>query len=89
VDARIAQHPMLNQIHEEMARLKDMQLRLPTLRGRDRGLGHRDLSRQNTKVNHMREDMMKQVLQGAQVICATCTGAGGIQLEVRGWGLGG
>ena len=83
VDARIASHPMLSQIDQEMARVKDMQRQLPSLKGRDKGLGHRDLNRQRAKVAGMREDMMKQVLHGAQVICATCTGAGGDQLEVR------
>lgn len=56
--------------------------RLPSLQGRERGFGHRDASKMSKSLGQLRGLMMDQVLTGADVICATCAGAGSDHLEV-------
>ena len=56
--------------------LRDLQRRLPSLRGRDRGLGHRDVARAAAALRQARAAMMADILRGADVICSTCVGAG-------------
>ncbi|GLC67816.1 hypothetical protein PLESTF_000610500 [Pleodorina starrii] len=81
LDARILAHPGLEAIENMQTQLRDMRARLPSLRGRDRGLGHRDVSLMGRRVREMRSEMMADILKGADVICSTCVGAGGDQLQ--------
>ncbi|KAG2448507.1 hypothetical protein HYH02_006398 [Chlamydomonas schloesseri] len=87
LDARILAHPARPAIEEQQAALRELQRRLPSLRGRDRGLGHRDAARAAAAVRQARADMMADILQGADVICSTCVGAGGDALQDLSFGL--
>ena len=44
LDARLLAHPMQARISETGERLRELARALPGMRGRDRGLGHRDKS---------------------------------------------
>ncbi|GIL65859.1 hypothetical protein Vafri_19506, partial [Volvox africanus] len=81
LDARILEHPLLADIDEQERQLRALRQRLPSLRGRDRGLGHRDVSLLGRKTREMRAQMMADILAGADVICSTCVGAGGDMLQ--------
>ncbi|GIM05113.1 hypothetical protein Vretimale_9531, partial [Volvox reticuliferus] len=81
LDARILEHPLLADIDEQERQLRTLRQRLPSLRGRDRGLGHRDVSLLGRRVREMRAQMMADILAGADVICSTCVGAGGDTLQ--------
>jgi len=80
LDARLINHPMQAEIEVAANELREHCRRLPQMHGRDRGLGHRDKSIMTKKVRQLRETMASQVLEDADVICATCVGAGGEQL---------
>ncbi|GFH08290.1 uncharacterized protein HaLaN_03228, partial [Haematococcus lacustris] len=64
-------------IAQATAEQREHRRRLPSMRGRDRGLGHRDAALMAKRLRALRHEMMEEVLQGADVICATCVGAGG------------
>lgn len=51
------------------------------LHGRDKGLGHRDVSIMAGKVTSLKEQLVAEVLQGAQVGCC-------VQQLLSGHGLG-
>jgi hypothetical protein len=54
-------------VEEAAAQLRELRARLPTLSGRDRGLGHRDASLLAGQVAALREEVVAEVLKGAQV----------------------
>ncbi|KAG2481971.1 hypothetical protein HYH03_019078 [Edaphochlamys debaryana] len=87
LDARILDHPARAGVEEQQAQLRDLRRRLPSLRGRDRGLGHRDVSLATRRLKESRAAMMADILSGADVICSTCVGAGGDVLEDVSFGL--
>jgi hypothetical protein len=55
------------QVEEAAAQLRELRARLPTLSGRERGLGHRDASILAGQVAAVREEVVAEVLKGAQV----------------------
>eukprot|EP00798_Chlamydomonas_sp_ICE-L_P001599 gene1599-32988_t len=81
LDARLLAHPLQESISELDGRIKTLRRELPSLRGRDRGMGHRDVSIMSKELKEMRVKMARDVIQGAEVICSTCVGAGSEQLE--------
>jgi len=81
LDARLEVHPLQQDIGDKMEQYWGLRRRLPSLRGRDRGLGHRDVSVLRRQVKELRVQMAQQVLAEAEVVCATCIGAGGEQLQ--------
>ncbi|KAL6763891.1 P-loop containing nucleoside triphosphate hydrolase protein [Haematococcus lacustris] len=80
LDARLLGHPLQADIAQAAAEQREHRRRLPSMRGRDRGLGHRDAALMAKRLRALRHEMMEEVLQGADVICATCVGAGSEQL---------
>ncbi|KAG2444932.1 hypothetical protein HXX76_001668 [Chlamydomonas incerta] len=87
LDARILDHPARHAIEEQQEALRALQRQLPSLRGRDRGLGHRDVARAAAALRGARAAMMADILRGADVICSTCVGAGGDTLQDLSFGL--
>ena len=83
LDAVLENHPM----QEELAFLRDEQRELrkalPSLRGKEKGLMHRDININHKEIRRMEDVMTASVLDEAEVICATTIGCGHRLLESR------
>lgn len=83
LDAVLEHHPM----QEELAFLRDEQRELrkalPSLRGKEKGLMHRDIKINQKEIRRMEDVMTASVLDDAEVICATTIGCGHRLLESR------
>ena len=76
LDAVLENHPK----QEELAFLQDEQRELrkslPSLRGKEKGLMHRDINHNQREIRRLEDEMTASVLDEAEVICATTIGAG-------------
>ena len=76
LDAVLEHHPK----QEELAFLQDevRQFRksLPSLKGREKGLMHRDINQAQKDIRRLEDEMTASVLDDAEVICATTIGCG-------------
>ncbi len=83
LDAVLEHHPM----QEELAFLRDEQRELrkalPSLKGKEKGLMHRDININQKEIRRMEDLMTASVLDDAEVICATTIGCGHRLLESR------
>ena len=83
LDAVLEHHPM----QEELAFLRDEQRELrkalPSLKGKEKGLMHRDININQKEIRRMEDVMTASVLDDAEVICATTIGCGHRLLESR------
>jgi len=83
LDAVLEHHPM----QEELAFLQDEQRELrkalPSLKGKEKGLMHRDISINQKEIRRMEDTMTATVLNEAEVICATTIGCGHRLLQSR------
>jgi hypothetical protein len=61
IDVKVSEHPLQAQVEAQQAALADLRRRLPSLQGRDRGLGHRDASRLRSDIKALRAELMSQV----------------------------
>ena len=83
LDALLENHPM----QEELAFLQDEQRELrralPSLKGKEKGMMHRDININQKEIRRMENVMTASVLDEAEVICATTIGCGHRLLESR------
>ena len=83
LDAVLEHHPM----QEELAFLQDEQRELrkalPSLRGKEKGMMHKDISINQKEIRRMEDTMTATVLNEAEVICATTIGCGHRLLQSR------
>lgn len=81
--AQMEEHHLREDV-EVMLRLnEDLMRRIPSLKGKDKGLAHRDVKRGWKEVRRIENQMRDDILEHAQVICATCIGSGHNLLESR------
>ena len=71
LDARLEHHPL----QEDLAALREehdtLKRGLSGLRGKERGLAHKDLSMQRREMQRLERQMIDGLLDGAEVVCAT------------------
>ena len=83
LDAMLERHPL----QEELAMARDdereMKRGLSSLRGKEKGLAHRDINLTRKEIQEMERRMTESVLDGAEVICATTIGCGHRLLAYR------
>ena len=76
LDARLEHHPL----QEDLAALREkhdtLKRGLSGLRGKERGLAHKDLSMQRREMQRLERQMVDGLLDGAEVVCATTVGSG-------------
>ena len=76
LDARLEDHPL----QDDLAALRDehdtLKRGLSGLRGKERGLAHKDLSMQRREMQRLEQQMIDGVLDDAEVVCATTVGSG-------------
>tara|TARA_B100001750_G_scaffold242926_1_gene257198 strand:+ start:758 stop:2773 length:2016 start_codon:yes stop_codon:yes gene_type:complete len=76
VRARIEKHPLQEEVRELIGLQENLQRRIPALKGKERGLAHRDLKMGWKDIKSLEEAMAEDVLNRAEVICSTCIGVG-------------
>jgi len=76
IDALVADHPDQEKIRLEKETLEEIQSELKNLRGKERGLAHRDINKGWKEVKRLEKKMAADILDRAQVVCSTCIGAG-------------
>ena len=83
LDAMLERHPL----QEELAMARDdereMKRGLSSLRGKEKGLAHRDINMTRKEIQQMERQMTESVLDEAEVICATTIGCGHRLLAYR------
>ena len=83
LDALSAKHPKQDEIafiQEEMDGIKS---KLHDLKGKERGLAHRDINKNYREIRDLESRIIDEVLSGAEVLCTTNIGAGHFTLENR------
>ena len=83
VRARMEEHPLQEDVRELLGLQEDLQRRLPSLKGKERGLGHRDLKNGWKDIRALENEMIEDIIDTAEVVCATCIGVGHRMLEKR------
>ena len=83
LDAQVQRHPDQERVRMEKETLEEIQSELKNLRGRDKGLAHRDINKGWKEVKRLERKMAEDVLDRAEVVCATCIGSGHEMLGYR------
>ena len=76
VDARLAEHPDNDELDAIRAEIDDLQRSIHSLKGRERGLAHRDVSRGWKDLRAIEQRMLDDIIDSAQIVCTTAIGAG-------------
>ncbi|MGY8754679.1 MAG: AAA domain-containing protein [Candidatus Poseidoniales archaeon] len=83
LDAQVAAHPKRDEIEfirEENAAIK---AKLSDLKGKEKGLAHRDINRNYKEIRELEQRIVDEVLNSAEVLCTTNIGAGHFSLASR------
>ncbi len=81
--AQMEEHHLREDVDTIIGLNEDALRRLPSLKGKEKGLAHRDLKKGWKEVRRIENQMRDDILEHAQVICATCVGAGDLLLDSR------
>ena len=81
--AQMEEHHLREDVETLISLNEDAMRRLPSLKGKEKGLAHRDINKGWKDVRHIENQMRDDILEHAQVICATCVGAGDLLLDSR------
>ncbi len=81
--AQMEEHHLREDVETLIALNEDAMRRLPSLKGKEKGLAHRDINKGWKDVRRIENEMRDDILEHAQVICATCVGAGDLLLDSR------
>ena len=76
LDAVLEHHPKQEELAFLQDELRQFRKALPSLKGREKGLMHRDISQAQKDVRRLEDEMTANVLDEAEVICATTIGSG-------------
>ena len=76
LDARIEQHPMQEELQFIRDQNDELRRNLSGLKGKEKGLAHRDVNRNFKEIRQIEGNMISAVLDEAEVICATTIGVG-------------
>ena len=69
-------HPLKQDLDFIEKEFQEIMKKLPSLRGKDKGMAHKDLSRCKKDRMDIEKGMIKSILDSADVICATTIGSG-------------
>jgi DNA polymerase III delta prime subunit len=81
--AQMEEHHLREDVDTIIGLNEDALRRLPSLKGKEKGLAHRDIKKGWKEVRRIENQMRDDILEHAQVICATCVGAGDRLLDSR------
>tara|TARA_A100001037_G_scaffold137313_1_gene124225 strand:- start:1352 stop:3442 length:2091 start_codon:yes stop_codon:yes gene_type:complete len=83
VRARVEDHPLQEEVRELIGLQENLQRRISALKGKERGLAHRDLKLGWKEIRALENSMTEDVIERADVVCSTCIGVGHMMLENR------
>ena len=83
VDAQMESHPLRRDLEEHLELNEKLARRIPGMKGKEKGLAHRDLNRGWKEVRRIERQMRDDILDQAQVLCCTCIGVGHQLLDGR------
>ncbi len=83
IDARMENHRLRKDLDVILDLNEDLSRRIPGMKGKDKGLAHRDLKKGWKDAKRIEQQMKDDILDNADVICATCIGSGHLLLDGR------
>ena len=83
IDAKMENHRLRKDLDVILDLNEDLARKIPGMKGKDKGLAHRDLKRGWNDARRIEQQMKDDILDNAEVICATCIGSGHILLDGR------
>ena len=83
LDALSAKHPKQDEIAFIQEEMDGIRAKLNDLKGKERGLAHRDINKNYREIRDLESRIIDDVLSGAEVLCTTNIGAGHFTLESR------
>ena len=83
LDAVLEHHPKQDELAFLQDELRKFRKDLPSLKGKEKGMMHRDININQKEIRRLEHEMTASVLEEAEVICATTIGAGHRLLESR------
>ena len=83
VDAQMENHPLRRDLGEHLELNDKLARRISGMKGKEKGLAHRELNRGWKEVRRIEGQMRDDILNRAQVLCCTCIGAGHVLLDGR------
>jgi len=81
--AQMTEHHLREDVETIIGLNEDAMRKLSSLKGKEKGLAHRDINNGWKEVRRIENQMRDDILEHAQVICATCVGAGDLLLDSR------
>ena len=76
LDALIEQHPLQDEIEYIKQQNEDLRKDLNSLKGKDKGLAHRDIKNNFKDIRTLENNVIASLLDSAEVVCATTIGSG-------------
>jgi len=83
LDAQVSRHPKQDEIAFIREENEAMRSKLHDLKGKERGLAHRDISKNYREIRELEQRITDDVLANAEVLCTTNIGAGHFTLSKR------
>ena len=83
IDAKMENHRLRKDLDVILNLNEDLSRKIPGMKGKDKGLAHRDLKKGWKDARKIEQQMKDDILDNADVICATCIGSGHQLLDGR------
>ena len=83
LDAQLEDHPKQDEIAIVRDEMDEVNRALPKLKGREKGLAHRDIQHNKKEIRRLEKEMIASVLDNAEVVCSTNIGSGHRILDGR------
>jgi len=83
LDAQVSIHPKQDEIAFIREETEGMRAKLHDLKGKDKGLAHRDINKNYREIRELEQRITDEVIDNAEVICTTNIGAGHFTLNNR------
>jgi regulator of nonsense transcripts 1 len=83
LDAQVSRHPKQDEIAFIREETDAMKSKLHDLKGKEKGLAHRDINKNYREIRELEQRITDDVLSSAEVLCTTNIGAGHFTLSNR------